>query len=865
VDHSQRAVYYFRYLVERGGLQRYGTPDWKTPERAARIDEELEVIETAGFSAAFVMLAGIMDHCRNKGIPYGPGRGSVGGCYTAYLAGIHEVDSIEYGLYFERFLNADRVSFPDVDLDFSQRERDKVLRFIRDSYERDGQVVLQIGAFTRAGARAVIDLMLAARGQEDPNAGATATLLKRCLPEGNITGGQKIERELAWWLDNGGGHGGNQAEFRRIAEQAGWLDHMLKLDGMYTHLGKHAAGVVIMREEDLPLLPQTSAAVPGGGRTMMTAYDMYAIDDLDYLKWDLLGLRTLEVICDAHRFAGGSGHMRDILDLWRAHKDDPDVYEIFQAADTLGVFQMETPGYQRTLRDFQPDCFDHIVQLVALYRPGALDYRNEEGKNMVEVFIERRHGASYSLEGTPEMQEMLRQTHGILVYQEQQMRVARELAGFTLKQADSLRKAIGKKRKSEMDKLVPLWQEGVKANGVPEAVAARWWENIEAAARYSWNKAHSVEYGIITWLSAYFKKRHPEAFYAAETNSWEGKKDRQVSVVSEARQHVGFRPPDVNVAEERFTVVEGEIVFGLNGIKGMGDANRQEILRERVLGGGDFKSYHDFCARLPSVPTNMKKALVACGAFDSLGEDRVRLLATIPKGNRRWDTTFSCGHESKKQTELAVGSKVKCSTCKDDVWVASVQEIERKRWHVLEHINDSAKAEAEGKAPKPLPTDLTEYRFPSDVELAQGEMDAMGYYITSTPLKRVTETLGRITPGNHAGGEVADVRRHDDKNGNQMATIRIITPALTHQRVRVFASRWAVWGERVEVGKQLIFRGREDGGTFLAEHCFAPGDYRHFKSVKVGRGTEPMKAEPFDGRERTLIELERAGYRVRCV
>lgn len=812
-----RPALYYRYLIERGGLKRYGTPFWKTPERAARIEGELAVIERQHYSSTFVMLADVMDFCRRERIPVGPGRGSVGGCYTAFLSGIHDVDSLEFDLDFERFLNPDRVSFPDVDIDVSQRHRPRVLQYIVDTYNRDDQVVLQVGAFVRAGGRAVIDLVAGALAQHDQNAWATATNLKKCFPDASITGGQKIQRELHAWLYEGKGHG-DKERFIEIAEQAGWLEVLLKLDGMFTHLGKHAAGVVILRQEDMPYIPTVEVTNAKDERATVTAYDMYALDDLGYLKWDFLGLRTLDVISDAHRFIGGSGDRDDLIALWRKHRNDPDPYPLLsEGRELTGIFQFDTDGYKRTLRDFQPDCFDHIVQLVALYRPGAIDFRGDDGRNMVQVFIDRRHGREAPTYDHAFLRPILESTHGVILYQEQQMKIARALAGFTLAQADLLRRAIGKKKQAEMDALMPLFEAGCLERGIEPAVVKRIRANIEAAARYSWNKSHAVEYAIITWLTAWFAAVHPAAFYAAEINSWEDKKERQANVISVARQHAAFRPPDVNIAEDRFIVEEGEIVFGLNGIKGMGDSYRNAILCERLMGGA-FLSFEEFCQRCPSVPINMKLALVKCGAFDRI-DDRMRLLATVPK------------HKNPD-----------------------------KRWTVAEHLNHNRKLVNK----RPVP-DMTEWSFPSDAELAAGEMEAMGYYISNVPLKDVTKAMTWHNPSNVIGGEVDKVLVKDDRNGNAYGNVTIITPTLQKQLVRIFASNWPQLEQRCIKGAQLLFRGRIDGGAFLADNAWVPFDVRAHKKVKVWNGADQPEINDFDGRIETVREYESAGYRVRLL
>lgn len=819
VDCPDRATQFYRFLIERGGFKRYGTPFWQTPERTGRIEQELAVIEGQSYSSTFVMLADVMDFCRRERIPVGPGRGSVGGCYTAFLSGIHDVDSLEYDLDFERFLNPERVSFPDVDIDVSQRHRPRVLQYIVDTYNRDEQVVLQVGAFVRAGGRAVVDLVAGALAQSDPNAWATATNLKKCFPDASITGGQKIQRELHAWLYEGKGHGDKEG-FIAIAEQAGWLEVLLKLDGMFTHLGKHAAGVVILRQEDLPFIPTVEVTNTKGERSTVTAYDMYALDDLGYLKWDWLGLRTLDVISDAHRFVGGSGDRDDLIALWREHRDDPRAYPLLcEARDLTGIFQFDTDGYKRTLRDFQPTRFDHIVQLVALYRPGAIDYKRADGKNMVQVFIDRMHGREPVTYDHPLLRPILEGTHGVILYQEQQMKIARALAGFTLAEADLLRRAIGKKKQSEMDKLMPFFRDGCARNGVEPAVVERLIENIEAAARYSWNKSHAVEYGIITWLTAWFAAVHPAAFYAAEINSWEEKKDRQANVISVARQHTIFRPPDINVAEDRFIVEDDEIVFGLNGIKGLGDAGRNAILVERIL-NGSFQSFEEFCQRCPTLPNiKLKLALIKCGAFDRI-DDRMRLLATIPKHGKDPD----------------------------------------KRWTIAEHLNHNRKL----KDPRPVP-DSCEWSFPSDRELADGEMESMGYYISNVPLKDITKAMSWHNPSNVIGGEVEKVLVKEDRNGNLYGNINIVTPTLQKQLVRVFASNWDQLEHHCVKGAQLLFRGRTDGGAFLADACWAPFDVRPHKKIKIWNPAGESEISPFDGNIDTIRAYELAGYRVRLL
>lgn len=847
-----RTEQYLQYLVERGATRRYG-PLWAVddPRRSARIDHELEVINELGFASFFLILYDVMEFCRRAEIPYGPGRGSVGGCYIAYLLGIHEVDSIEYELTFARFLTRNRVGLPDVDIDFSQRRRGEVIDYITETYGDRGYQVLQVAAFTRAGARGTIDAVLAAQREVQPHtADSTALTLRNMLPEGNVTGGTKQARELGFWLYGGTDEptGSKQEEFEKQAEQAEWLDPLLKLDGFYQNISRHAAGVVILSEEDLDVMPRAGTGKKGEW-VQTTGYDMYDLDALKYMKMDILGLRTLDVVADAHKFVGGSGSTPDLMEIWRENKDDQSVYPMFSKGDTLGIFQMETAGYRRTLRDFQPDCFEHIVHLNALYRPGALDYEREsDGKNMVEVFIDRRHDREPADYPHPLLENILQETHGVFLYQEQSMLAVQILAGFDDAGADELRKGIGKKRAEVIAALETRFREGCIANGITDkGVMDRVWENISAAARYSWNKAHSVEYGIITWLTAWFKVHHPAAFYAALLNSYanaSNKAERQTGIIAEARQRCTISPPDINVAHEGFTVRDDAVVFGLSGLKGIGEANRQAILEERVIPFGSFK---DFCYRLPSLPISMKKTLIEAGAFDRL-DDRAELLSDVAKAGK--PTLEEC--EDCKGEGFIGDPNEPCLKCE------GVGEIEKPQlWTVADHINHNRKL----KKPRPIPP--IESR-PTAAELANRELESIGFYVSQDPLGDVTHVLSRCGAGNHWGGEIEHIYRKKDKNGNEMATLTVLTPSLAKLRVVIFASNWPQ-NRWIEKGDRIIIRGRESGDDVLADRVFKLDTVEHFRKISATRNGDDAEWHAFDGKLDTILGLESAGYEVRLI
>lgn len=809
-----------------------------------RLAYEAGVISRMGFPQYFLILARILGWCRDQKIITGPGRGSVGGSAVAYCLGIHELDPLEWGLSFERFLNPSRVAYPDVDLDVSQRHRGRVIRFIKEEFEDENTAVLQVAAFARAGARRTIDMVAAARKITDPAAEGIAVNLKKLLPDGaNVTGGTKQPREIAWWLENGG-NSRNREQFTELATQAGWLVDLLKLDGVQTHLAKHAAGVVIIGRDDLARFPQSGSMDSATGEwRMMTAYDMYMLDDLSVLKIDILGLRTLDIVSDAHKFCGGGGTTPELMELWRQQRDvNEETYDLLCAADTTGVFQVETSGYRKTLKEFQPRTFPNIVQLNALYRPGALDSKAEDGRSMVEVFIDRLHDRepiTYPSEARDVLDGILGETQGIILYQEQAMRLARELAGFTETEADNLRKAIGKKQLDRMAAIKPEFLAGMERNGYSKHLGEVEWAAIEAASRYSWNLSHSCFYGTITWWTAFFKANEqiflPElgldgygtpSFYAALTNSLDDDKDRQADAVAECRQHVNVKPPDINIAQDMYVVDGDSVVFGLNGIKGMGDANRTAIMVDRFL-YGPYKSFEDFHRRLPSVPINMKLSLIQCGAFDRT-DGRERLLAVIPRR----------------------GAGDRPLLDKDG---------NPKTWTVAEFIKHNSSL----KSPRELPS-ITDWVFPNNKELADGEMNTIGFYVSADPMKDVTQALARLDPSSHWGGEIVmgTLRIKDDKNGNEMAWFTLLTTALTKRRCMIFASDWPQCKALIIPGARVIVRGYIDGSQLIADKVFGAGDYRQYRILVLERDGK-RTVEDFDGKYETIELAEASGYKVR--
>jgi DNA polymerase-3 subunit alpha len=646
-------------------------------------------------------------------------------------------------------------------------------------------------------------MVFAALSQTDPSAGAIMSQLKALLPEGpGVTGGTKQDHELAFWLDaDPGGDQSLQARFTRIAKAAGWYDYLLALDGIQVNLAKHAAGVVILERDDLKRLPQCSA----DGVNMMTGYDMYSLDALKFLKIDILGLRTLDIVSDAHIMLGGSGSTPDMMELWKRERNNNlKVYELLCAADSMGVFQAESSGFRRTLKDFQPQVFDHIAQLGALFRPGTIGAKRADGKNMMEVFIDRLHGRERIDYG--ELREVLApildETQGICLYQEQTMQVSRAMAGFNDAEADNLRKAIGKKQLDRMAAIKEDFVKGCIANGYTQQQANGVFENISASARYAFNRSHSYFYGVTTWLCAFFKANQrvdiPElglhgwskaAFYVALTNSLSEDAERQADAIAEARQHVDIKPPDINIAEESYSLDNNAIVFGLNGIKGMGPEGRLAIIMERFL-CGPFSSFENFQRRLPSLGIDKKLSLIRCGAFDKL-EQREWLLA-----------------------------RAQCPPSKDGT---------ARSWTMAEFIKHNCGL----KKPRDLPHWM-DCVIPTQRELGQGELEVIGFYISNDPMAEITRALRRLDT-NHIGGEVVpkSIKLKIDKAGNEMAWFTILSNALNKQRVMVFGSYWSSIKHLVVPGERIILHGYMDGNQWNADNAFRAGDYRHLSFLHL--------------------------------
>lgn len=595
---------YLRHLTYEGAKAKYGTI---TQEIRERLDFELATIQKTGYPGYFLIVQDLTGKAREMGVSVGPGRGSAAGSAVAYCIGITNVDPIKYDLLFERFLNPDRISLPDIDIDFDDEGRDKVLDYVIQKYGQR-QVAQIITYGTMAAKSSIRDC---ARVMELPL--AEANLIAKMVPERPGTTLMKAFEEVKE-LD----------DMRKGTDlRAQVLQQAIILEGSIRNTGTHACGVIITPEDITSLIPVSVAKDSG---MLVTQFDNSVVESGGLLKMDFLGLTTLTIIKTALRnIREGKGIEINIDEI---QLDDPKTYDLFQRGDTTGTFQFESPGMQKYLRQLKPDKFEDLIAMNALYRPGPMEY--------IPEFINRKHGRSPIRYDLPEMEEFLAETYGITVYQEQVMLLSQKLAGFSKGDADVLRKAMGKKQKAVLDKMKDRFLEGCRNNNHPEDIAEKIWKDWEAFAQYAFNKSHSTCYSLIAYHTAYLKANYPAEYMAAVLTHSQSNIDNVTFFIEECR-NLGIKVlgPDVNESGVYFAVNKaGEIRFGLGAIKGAGESAVEAIIEERNNNGA-FKDIFDFAVRLNSRSVNKKtfEVLALSGAFDCFGDYHRRQYVHSPEGD----------------------------------------------------------------------------------------------------------------------------------------------------------------------------------------------------------------------------------------
>jgi DNA polymerase III subunit alpha len=759
---------YLRRLAHEGLRRRYGDPP--PAEAVERLEMELGVIEKMGFAAYFLIVWDFVKFAKDSGIAVGPGRGSAAGSIVSYALRITDVDPLAHDLLFERFLNAERISMPDIDIDFSVKGRDRVMQYVADKYGRD--CVAQIITFGRMFPRAASRDAARVLGYDY----GTGDRIAKLIPEPIMGRSKSFDEYLS-----------EEADLRRVYETEPEARQVIEtakgLEGIVRNSSIHAAAVVIADRpltDIVPLQLAEDKAAPLGENgernyRTVTQYSMKPIEEIGLLKMDFLGLRNLDVIEAALDIIEGSTGARP--DMTTLPVDDPKTYEMLARGDSIGVFQFESEGMREALRKVKPTEFEDLVALNALYRPGAMRHidtyaRNKRNPEAIQYLDER-------------LRPITESTYGVILYQEQSMRIAKEIAGFSGPEADDLRKAIGKKQRDRMAALKDRFVEGARATGTSEAVIAELWAVNEAAADYSFNKSHAACYGLISYRTAWLKANYPAEYMAALISSVMSTKDKVPYFVAQCEDMgIEVLPPDVNQSGHDFKVVEGNIRFGLDAVKGLGYQAVEAIIKAREE-GGPFTSIWDFCRRVDCQSVNKRcvESLVKCGAMDSLPGTRKGQFEALPQAQ-------AAGQQTQQDAQLGQGSFFDFGDTSPDA--------------VAHHDPPVAS----------LPDDRK--------ELNEWEKETLGLFLSSHPLKEVRQALrARVECGLGdlkgkkdgewvtVGGMIAECKRIRTKKGDPMmfATLDDLEAQV---ELLVFNSAYEANADKVDQDKIVIVRGRVD-------------------------------------------------------
>src|SRR5438093_3127748 len=731
-----------------------------------RARSELAIITSMGFAGYFLIVADFINWAKNQGIPVGPGRGSAAGSLVAWALRITDLDPIEHGLLFERFLNPERRSMPDIDVDFCFVRRDEVIRYVREKYGTDR--VAQIITFgTLKGKQAIKDV-----GRVLDFTFAETDRIAKLYPEPRQ--GKDFPLEQALEMEP------RLRELRDSGERERRLfDFALRLEGLLRHASKHAAGIVISNRpltDDVPLWVDKDGAV-------VTQYTFTDAEAIGLIKFDFLGLKTLTLVDGiVRRIREGRGVE---LRAARLPLDDARTYGLLAAGDTIGVFQLESGGIRRLLTQLRPSCFADLVAILALYRPGPLDAKLDDGSTMVDAFIRRKHGKEPVRYLHPALEPILRDTYGVIVYQEQVMQIAQALAGHSLGDADNLRRAMGKKKKEAMALERERFLAGVKQRGTADArLAGEIFDQMQTFAAYGFNKSHSAAYALITYQTAYLKAHYLTEFMAGLLSLEAGNVDATYKNIAACRERgIAILPPDVNASREDFHAAADTIRFGLGAGKGVGSKAIEAILAARDE--GPVTSMADFSLRVRGQLVNRRviENLLKCGAFDSVERNRARLLAGLDEV-MRWAASRA---EERASTQIGLFGTT-----------------------------------AEAVSPPPLPAVVP---WPADEELS-AEREAIGFFITGHPLDRYERDPRRFTTATTAtlrtrGRELAP--GEGERNGRPDTRPRVKLGGVIHS-LRLKNSRK---GDRYAT---FVLEDREG----VVEVIAWPDTYRRHEAVVQG-------------------------------
>jgi DNA polymerase-3 subunit alpha len=790
VPDGETDVSYLRRLCEERLSRRYLNVNAEVMER---LDFELAVIEQMGYSSYFLIVWDFVDYARRSNIPVGPGRGSAAGSIVAFLLGITNIDPLKYDLLFERFLNPERVSMPDIDIDFCYVNRSKVIDYVVERYGKDR--VSQIITFGTMAAKAAIRDVGRALSMPYGEVDRVAKLVPNEL---GITLKKALDSQAEL-----------KAAYQNEPATQRLLDLAMAVEGLPRHASTHAAGIVIAKEPLTHFVPLQNSSE----NFVTTQYDKDKVEEIGLLKMDFLGLRTLTVIGDAVRFIGENRSV--CIDLENLPLNDEQTYAMLSSGDTLGVFQMESSGITALIKELKPDRFTDLIALVALYRPGPL------GSGMVDDFIARRHGKKQVDYLHPLLEPILADTFGVILYQEQVMKIASVLAGFSLGQADLLRRAMGKKKAEVIAGQKDNFLKGAAAQGVEVKLATEVFDLIAHFADYGFNKSHSAAYALVAYQTAYLKTHYPQEFMAALLSSVMGTNEKVGLYIEESRRKgIQVLPPDVNASQTGFSVNGNAIRFGLAGVKNVGEAAIQHIVAAREA-DGSFESLVDFFSRVDMRVVNKRvvESLIKCGAFDSFGCRRSQLLAVLD---------HAADLAAKKQRDQASGQL--------DLFGGDDHDD-------YEQV--------------PLP-DIPE--IGEEQRLAY-EKEMIGFYVTGHPLNRFRDKMNSLTPISsllsddctdgqilRIGGTVATSKRITTKNGSQMCFLTL-EDFVDQIEVVVFARLFEKVNRILLPDAPIVVNGRlsknEETAKLIAEDI-QPLDAAPLQEVRIKLRRDQETADVFE-------------------
>jgi DNA polymerase-3 subunit alpha len=746
---GQDSTVFLRELCEKGCRERYGVI---TPPVQERLDHELSIIARTGFVDYFLIVWDFMRYAHEHGIPTGPGRGSAAGSLVAYALKITNVDPLRYQLLFERFLNPERVTMPDIDIDFSVERRDEVIQYVADKYGHDR--VAQIITFGTMAARAAVRDVGRALGLSLGLIDRVAKMIPQS-PGMTIDLAMQINPDIAKLC----------AENKQAAQL---IETAKGVEGLPRHASTHAAGVVISREPLTQYVPLQT----GSEGLALTQYPMEILEEVGLLKMDFLGLRNLTIIQETLRHLVEQGTP---IDLETIPTDDPATFRMLSRGDATGIFQLESSGMRNVLRELRPTSLDDIIAVLALYRPGPME--------IIPQYIAAKHGQTKVQFAHPVLEPILRETHGFMIYQEQIMQISSELAGFSLGEADILRRAVGKKKRELLAEQREKFVAGCVRQGYGEELGNEIYDLIVRFADYGFNKAHSVAYAIISYQMAYLKANHPLAFMAALLSLSIGSQTRIAEYTEEARRlKLKMLAPDVNRSKAIFTVEQDAIRFGLAAVKNVGYSAIDSIVRERA--GRPYRDIFDFCARVDGRLVNRRvvESLVLCGALDSLPGHRSQLLMLLDE---------------------AVGK-------------ANGKRVERNADQMNLFAGD------EGGAPVREPAEYPEVPPFSRAQQLKEERELLGVYISGHPLDQYAHLANRpeVTAIAALGelprdktvkvfGMVTEERRIQTKKGDPMAFITLEDKTAQVELV-VFPQVYAKHAQLLGREKMIVAEARVD-------------------------------------------------------